>query len=165
MNHLVTIDIFGEPLTFSAGHFTIFSATERERLHGHNYDVSASITTEVQPIGVAFNYEIYRNKIMALCKELDIHLLLPRDSPLLRIEEKEKFYHVHFNGEEMPFLKSDTIILPIRNISLEEMARWFLMRLLEDQESIQAYAIQALVMHVSSGHGRSVSIDWTAPSS
>jgi 6-pyruvoyltetrahydropterin/6-carboxytetrahydropterin synthase len=162
MNNLVTIEIFGEYLTFSAGHFTLFSATERERLHGHNYDVSASITTEVQSSGVAFNYEIYRDKIVEICEELDVHLLLPGNSPLLKIEEKGKFYHAHFNGEDIPFLKSDTIILPVRNISLEEMARWFLTRLLEDKKSIRTYAIQEFAIHISSGHGRSASVNWAA---
>jgi 6-pyruvoyltetrahydropterin/6-carboxytetrahydropterin synthase len=157
MNNLTTIKIFGEQLSFSAGHFTIFSPTERERLHGHNYDVSATIVTEVLEHGVAFNYEIYREKIKALCQEINIYFLLPGESQLLRIEEKEKLYHVYFNGEEIPLLKSDTIILPIKNISLEEMSRWFLERLTEDKESISKYRIHALTVTVSSGHGRSAS--------
>jgi 6-pyruvoyltetrahydropterin/6-carboxytetrahydropterin synthase len=162
MNDLVSIEIFGEWLTFSAAHFTLFSPTEREPLHGHNYDVSASVATKVQSDGIAFNYEIYRDKIVALCQEINIRLLLPGQSPFLRIEEKGKFYHAHFNGEEMPFLKSDTVILPVKNISLEELARWFLTRLLEDKKSIKTYAISELVINVSSGHGRSAARHWTA---
>lgn len=160
MNNLTTIEIFGEQLSFSAGHFTIFSPTERERLHGHNYNISASIKAEVQEHGVAFNYEIYKEKIVALCQEINIYFLLPGESTLLKIEEKGKFYCVYFNGEEIPLLKSDTLILPIRNISLEEMSRWFLERLLEDKHSLKDYLIHEITLRVSSGHGRSASAHW-----
>ena len=41
MTDLCTLYIDKESHKFSAAHYTIFSATERERLHGHNYSVSA----------------------------------------------------------------------------------------------------------------------------
>ena len=34
-----TLELYKEEMKFSAGHFTIFSATERENLHGHNFSV------------------------------------------------------------------------------------------------------------------------------
>ena len=48
MERLTTLYIDKESHKFSAAHYTIFSATERERLHGHNYSVSARI---VAPMG------------------------------------------------------------------------------------------------------------------
>ena len=48
MARLTTLYIDKEAHKFSAAHFTIFTATERERLHGHNYSVSARI---VAPMG------------------------------------------------------------------------------------------------------------------
>ena len=35
------VELHKDELNFSAGHFTIFSKTEREDLHGHNYYVNA----------------------------------------------------------------------------------------------------------------------------
>lgn len=160
MKHLTTINIFEEQLGFSAGHFTIFSATERERLHGHTYRVSASIKANVNSHGIAFNYETYRDKIAAICQEINVYFLLPGASPFLRIEARENFYDVHFNGEVIPFLRSDTLILPVRNISLEEMAGWFVDRLWEDQDSIKAYGICEMTVCVSSGYGRSASMSY-----
>ncbi|MDC0574224.1 6-carboxytetrahydropterin synthase, partial [Luminiphilus sp.] len=43
MSQLATLHINKQAHKFSAAHFTIFSATDRERLHGHNYGVSARI--------------------------------------------------------------------------------------------------------------------------
>ena len=48
MTRITTLHIDKESHKFSAAHYTIFSATERERLHGHNYSVSARI---VAPMG------------------------------------------------------------------------------------------------------------------
>ncbi|EQD50251.1 hypothetical protein B1A_13514, partial [mine drainage metagenome] len=33
----VEVDLSKERMKFSAGHFTVFSASERENLHGHNF--------------------------------------------------------------------------------------------------------------------------------
>ncbi len=52
MEQLTTIEVSKEYLKFSAAHFTIFSATERERLNGHNFRVSAKITEPVGPNGM-----------------------------------------------------------------------------------------------------------------
>ena len=43
MNDTVTIRLAKENMKFSAAHFTIFSASERERLHGHNFRVEVDI--------------------------------------------------------------------------------------------------------------------------
>lgn len=48
MDEMTTLYIDKESHKFSVAHFTIFSATERERLHGHNYSVSTKI---VAPMG------------------------------------------------------------------------------------------------------------------
>src|SRR5579871_2032063 len=160
MKQLTTIDIYGEQLSFSAGHFTIFSPAVRERLHGHNYHISASVKAEVQAFGISFNYEIYKEKIVALCQEINIYFLLPGKSQLLTIEEEDQYYYVHFNGEKIPFLKTDVVILPVTNISLEELARWFLERLVEDQKSLKDCLIHEIILKVSSGHGRSASASW-----
>ena len=49
-----TIDILKEDIKFSAAHFTVFSATERERLHGHNFHVGLSVTAPVGSNGMCF---------------------------------------------------------------------------------------------------------------
>ncbi len=41
------IEITKEALHFAAAHFTLFSATERENLHGHNFYVALEIEAEV----------------------------------------------------------------------------------------------------------------------
>ena len=58
MARFTTIEIRKEYLHFSAAHFTVFSATERERLHGHNWRIGALITGPVGDDGLCFDYDI-----------------------------------------------------------------------------------------------------------
>ena len=51
---ITTIELFKEDMKFSAAHYTIFSATERETLHGHNFNVHAAITAQIHDLGMLF---------------------------------------------------------------------------------------------------------------
>ena len=124
MLRLTTIQLSKEYHEFSAGHFTMFSATHRERMHGHNFTVNAAIDVVVQDNGIAFDYVIYKKKLSTLCKNLNGYFLLPSQSPYLTIEEQEDYYVGHFNNEKIPLPKADVVLLPLRNISVEELARW-----------------------------------------
>lgn len=157
---LTTIEITKEDLKFSAAHFTIFSATERERLHGHNFKVSLDITAEVGDNGMCFSYVEIKQRLRKLVAQYDEYLVLPALSPYLVIAEEGDNYRVEFNGEVMHFLKADTLLLPIRNSTVEEFARLLLERLLEDSAFIQGNGVQSLIMKVSSGPGQSGSATW-----
>ena len=74
MERLTTIEIAKEYLHFSAAHFTIFSATNRERLHGHNFFVAANITAVVLDNGMCFNYCQLKDDLRELCSALDEYL-------------------------------------------------------------------------------------------
>ena len=113
MKRLSTIELYREDLRFSAGHLLIFSATHREKLHGHNYQISAAITTEIEENGLRVDYRYYHEKLAVLCQQLDLYFLLPAESRYLKIEDKGDYYHAHFDQEIIPFLKKDVLILPI----------------------------------------------------
>lgn len=159
-NRLSTIYIEKEYLKFSAAHFTVFSATERERLHGHNFTVSANITAQVDDNGMTSNYRIYKDALQRCCEALDEYVLLPGESPYLQIEQQGDTYAVFFNGEKMLFLASDTKILPIRNTTVEEFSHYILQQLLLDHELAGTAGLQGLTVSVASGPGQNGSSDW-----
>lgn len=155
------IEICKEDVKFSAAHFTIFSSSERERLHGHNFRVSLALTAEVGEDGMCFSYVEIKKRLRSLCAALDEYTLLPSLSPHMKVCEQGAYYRAEFNGEELLFLKADTLLLPLRNTTVEELARYVLERLLEDASFIQGNAISELVMRVSSGPGQWGSARWT----
>ena len=157
-----TIEITKDYLHFSAAHFTIFSATERENLHGHNFDVSCSLDTTVGPNGLAFDYNVVKDRLMALCDELDERVLLPAQSPHLTFTKDASYLIVCFADERIPFLERDALLLPIRNATVEEFARWFAIRLGADAE-LRRQPIESLNVRVSSGPGQWASCRWSRP--
>lgn len=158
---LSTISVSKEALKFSAAHFTIFSATERERLHGHNFRVSAELTLGVSDNGMGLSYRRLKNVIASLCHELDEFTLLPNRSPYLSISEDETCYIATFGAEKMPFLKSDTRLLPVKNITVEELSNYLLRRLSEVTEIEEARPLR-LKLGVSSGEGQWGYSEWSA---
>ena len=130
MEQLTTLYIDKERHKFSAAHYTIFSATERERLHGHNYSVSACIVAPMGDNGFAADYNVYKHRLGALCEQLDEYMLLAGQSPYQQIAEDGAYYRVDFAAEQMLFLRSDTLVLPIRNATVEELSRYLLQGLI-----------------------------------
>ncbi len=155
MDERVTIRLAKQNMKFSAGHFTIFSATERERLHGHNFTVEVDIEARMLGNGMCFDYGLYKDRVVALCRELNEWVILPTRSPHLRIEEDGGHVYAHFDGQRIPFLRGDVLLLPIENATLEEFAWWFLQRLAEDRDALRAHAIDAIEVRVLSGPGQS----------
>ncbi len=155
-----TIDIAKENMKFSGAHFTIFSATERERLHGHNFKVRARVTAAVDDNGMCFNYQEIKQRLRAVCESLDEYLILAGDSPHLDIEESNESYLLQFGTERMQFLKSDTVVLPIKNCTVEELSHYILDRLINVDSFFRDNDVHNLSIGVSSGDGQWGSSTW-----
>lgn len=162
MSAYTVIELNKEYMGFDAAHFTIYSATHRERLHGHNFSVYASLTAQVDENGMTFDYALYKQKIRALCDELSQYTLIPDDSPHLRLEEEGDYLYVYFDGEKIPFLKKDVKHLPLRNITVEELSRWFVEKLSQDKQDLARYGIQRIVVKVCSAPGQCGSCEWVS---
>lgn len=160
MSNLVTVNINSASLNFSAGHFTILSPITRERLHGHNYNLTAHLTVKIGINGMAFDYREYKNNLITIIKPLNQYFLLPSKSPYLKIEDAKNLWLAHFNQEIIPFLKDDVIILPISNITIEELANWILGELIAASTKLSLHNIQAISLSVANGPGYSATAMW-----
>lgn len=159
MARLTTLYIDKESHKFSAAHFTIFSATERERLHGHNYSVSAKIVAPMGDNGFSADYNVYKKRLKTLCESLDEYLILAANSPHQAIAEEGAYYRVAFHGEDMLFLRSDTRLLPIVNATVEELSHYLLGQLIEQ---CRGENIAELRLCVASGPGQKGCAEWRA---
>lgn len=155
MVRLACLEIHKEEFSFSAGHFTIFSASEREALHGHNYYVSVAFNFKISHNGLAFDYRDYKKKMHSLCEQIDRHFLLPSHSPYLTLHEEGDYWIAHFNSEKIPFLKKDVVVLPLVNITIEELSHWFLQKLLEQSSQLSEHGIVGMQVKVYNGPGQS----------
>ena len=156
------IKLFKEYLKFSAAHFTIFSATDRERIHGHNFTVQIDLDLSVNEDGISTSYRSFKDSAKILCESLDEHILLPQYSQYLSFEMMNNQYLVKFNGEELFFPIADTKLLPVRNTTVEELSFYILNQITKEFE-VEKNNITFIEITVSSGAGQSGSTKWTKP--
>jgi 6-pyruvoyltetrahydropterin/6-carboxytetrahydropterin synthase len=132
------VSLSKERFKFSSTHFTIFNQEEAERLHGHNYLVSVDFDFRslAEDTGLSAEFGLLKNKIDAICEELDERVLLPADSPFLEMGETETNIEVKFNEKFYSFPKEDCVILDMVNVSSECLAKWVYQELEQDLNAI-----------------------------
>jgi 6-pyruvoyl-tetrahydropterin synthase len=116
-------------LKFSAAHFIAYPGF-RERLHGHNYQVSVRVEADLGPDGYVLDFGVVKQIAHGLCEELDERVLLPAESDCLTVAETGHAVEVTTaDGERFRFPADDVRLLPIRHSSAEELAAYLLGRL------------------------------------
>jgi 6-pyruvoyltetrahydropterin/6-carboxytetrahydropterin synthase len=115
-----------EDFKFSVAHFTVFSETIAETLHGHNYRVRVEIMGEaVDRLGLLMDLRGMKAEIRRLCAELDSKTLVPEGCDEVRVEALDDGFEVCFAERRYLLPRADVRLLPIRNTSIEELALWF----------------------------------------
>lgn len=154
---MYVIHIAKEPLKFSCSHFTIFSENKAERLHGHNYQVRVAISIDqIDPkLGLAFDFNEVKPMIREICDSLDECILVPQNSPYLKISSTDKQVNVDFGKKHYSFPKEDSVMLPIVNISTEELARLISDRLFKQMANLPCWT--SLKVNVEETRGQSIS--------
>jgi 6-pyruvoyltetrahydropterin/6-carboxytetrahydropterin synthase len=113
-----------EYLKFNAAHFIAYPGF-RERLHGHNYQVTVRVEGDLGPDGYVLDFGLVKKATKRVCETLDEHTILPARSDCLRITEQgDSVEVVYENGSRFVFPRDDVILLPIVHTSAEELARY-----------------------------------------
>ena len=124
-----------EYLVFSAAHFITFNGNVCERLHGHNWRVSAEIHGPLDENEYVVDFIALRDTLKVIVDELDHRMLLPTDHPWIKVDSNDKEVEVTFEDRRWVFPKEDCVILPIPNTTAERIAGYIGRRLLDSLES------------------------------
>lgn len=154
-----SIELAKEDMHFSAAHFTIFSVNRRENLHGHNFFVEARAAGPIDANGLCFDYTLLKDRLRTLCDSLDETLLIAAQSPHLAIQKEHDEVVVSFADETLRFPRRDVKLLPIRNVTVEELAHWFTDTLTSD-ECFASLPVETLTVRLSSGPGQWAETTW-----
>lgn len=121
-----TLNLSKEDFKFSGAHFTTFSATEAERLHGHNYYVEVSLTGSSKSLdhGMIVDLQVPKNKVRAYCDEMDEKVLIASKNPYTEIKETGKNIEVTYSDKFYSFPATDCYLLPTENVTIEELAKF-----------------------------------------
>lgn len=142
-------------LVFSAAHFITFNGSVCERLHGHNYRVTAEVFGPLDENHYVIDFIALRDTLHAIVLELDHHVLLPTEHPLIRVTADDTSVTAVFEERRWVFPRGDCVLLPVPNTTAELVARHIGQRLLADLAARHLAAPQCLRIEVDECEGQS----------
>lgn len=154
MNESYYVDIQKEEFTFSAAHFITFNGNVCERLHGHNYGVRCRIESPLDENHYVYDFIAIRDSLREICNHLDHYMLLPDSHPQIKVETEEKEVKVTFENRRWLFPADNCRILPMENTTVELMARFIGLELLERLKNNGLAVPDALEIGVDENNGQ-----------
>ncbi len=118
-------------LVFSAGHFITYNGDTCERLHGHNYQVTAEVFGPLDENHYVVDFIALRDELRRLVEPLDHRMLLPLAHPLIRVEVGQDEVEARFGDRRWVFPRTDCVLLPVANTTTELLARYLGRQLLD----------------------------------
>jgi 6-pyruvoyltetrahydropterin/6-carboxytetrahydropterin synthase len=113
---------------FSAAHFITFGGT-CERLHGHNYHVTAEVEGPLDANHLVIDFLLVRAKLGEIVAELDHYVLLPTGHPQIHVAAIGHEVIATFQDRRWVFPSGDCRLLPVANTTSELLARYIGQRL------------------------------------
>ena len=120
-----------EHFVFSAAHFITFGDNICERLHGHNYRVSADVHGPLDANQYVVDFIAVRDAMVEITQALDHHVLLPTRHPTIKVNVGDTEVTVTFEERRWVFPKDDCVLLPVANTTAEMLARYIGGQLIE----------------------------------
>ena len=108
---------------FSAAHFITFDG-QCERLHGHNYHVSAELHGPLDENQLVIDFLLVRAKLREITTTLDHYVLLPTAHPQLRVDDNGREVTATFAERRWVFPSGDCRLLPVANTTAELLAAY-----------------------------------------
>lgn len=132
--------------TFSCAHLVI-GENFYEPLHGHNYKVLVNVYGAQGKDNMVINFHSIKRIMKPLIDSLDHYVLIPSKNKLLEITEEgeQVIVRIPHLDKEYEFPKSDIVILPIENTTVEEMSHYFVQELTQNEEIKQDNISQVTV--------------------
>lgn len=124
MSRRFSIEVAKDYFNFASAHFLIFANGERERLHGHNYQVSVAMEGELDRAGVVLDFISFKPLVKRVCDDLDHRTLIQTASPILKIRRNAKSVQIVYKKQKILLPRNDVILLPLMNTSTELLAEY-----------------------------------------
>lgn len=146
---------------FAAAHFITYGGGQCERLHGHNYRVWAEVWGPLDENQYVFDFIALKDLLRAITDRLDHRLLLPRDNPLIQVEQRGEEVEARYREKRWIVPADDCIILPLANTTAELLARWIAGELRKSLERDHDFSPERLIVEVEENVGQLARYEWT----
>jgi 6-pyruvoyl tetrahydropterin synthase/QueD family protein len=141
-------------LCFSAAHF-ITSGGKCERLHGHNYAVSATLEGPLTANSYIFDFVVLKEILRRITDALDHRFLLPMNNKHLSMKESKNHWEIRFEERLYIFPAKDVLPLPVDNITAERLAEYIWGELAKELREAGADHLVNMTVGVEEAPGQS----------
>ena len=141
---------------FSCAHMTVFPDGNKERLHGHNYQVGLELDLTDISFATMLPFVAIKDCLAAICKDLRERVIIAARNPLTTIVRADADeVELTVCGKRYVFPAEDVTLLPIDNISVEALALYLGERVLgELAPALAPGLVTAIEMWVSESPGQ-----------
>jgi 6-pyruvoyltetrahydropterin/6-carboxytetrahydropterin synthase len=160
MKHRIVIA--REQYKFSCAHMTVFPDGSKERLHGHNYTIAVAIDVDSVALAAMIPFTPIKQALSELCAAYKERVLLAEHNPHFKIVRNDSVeFELTLCGERYVFPRGDVLLLPIDNISVEQLAQHVASVLKTNIAALAAPHVRSLEVTVeeSPGQGASCTLD------
>ncbi|HHF55816.1 MAG TPA: 6-carboxytetrahydropterin synthase [Thermoplasmatales archaeon] len=149
----IRIDGWQSNLTFSCAHF-LADYSKCSRLHGHTYAIHVTLKGEAID-GILIDFRVVKDILRNLTEEIDHKVIIPTEGKF-EIKEDEEV-EIKYEGKRYVFPKEDCAFLPIFSSSAENLALYFLDRIIKE---INASNINEIEVGIDEGRGQGAWVKW-----
>jgi 6-pyruvoyltetrahydropterin/6-carboxytetrahydropterin synthase len=120
MKHRIVIA--REQYKFSCAHMTVFPDGTKERLHGHNYTIAVAIDVDSVELAAMISFAPIKQALGEICQTYKERVLLAEKNPYFTIVRDDGELEFKLCGERYVLPRGDALLLPVDNISVEQLA-------------------------------------------
>ncbi|WZP00010.1 6-carboxytetrahydropterin synthase [Isosphaeraceae bacterium EP7] len=149
-----------DSLVFCSGHFITYDGDHCERIHGHNYRAAIEVEAELDQNHYVFDFIALKELGEKIALALDHRMLLPTQSPLIRLEDDGENWMARYKGRRWSFPKEECVLLPIANTTAELLASYFAERLREELEARGLVIPPLIRIEIEESFGQLAVMEW-----
>jgi 6-pyruvoyltetrahydropterin/6-carboxytetrahydropterin synthase len=111
-----------EQYKVSCAHMTVFPDGTKERLHGHNYSIAIALDLARVDLPSMVPFSPLKQALVELCAAWKERVLLAAHNPHFTILRDDHELDFTLCSDHYVLPKSDVLLLPVDNISVEALA-------------------------------------------
>ncbi len=145
---------------FSCAHFVI-GEKFFEPLHGHNYKLQVNIFGIQGKDNMVIDFHVIKKVVKPIIDRIDHHMIVPIHNPFIFITEnpdEQLIITIPRLNLEYELPKSDVLLLPIENTTVEELSHYFI-NLLTDCDEFKRENIERVTVSVLEYEGQGVTFE------
>jgi len=153
----VNLDGIHTNLRFSAAHM-IIGHESCGKIHGHSYIVDVEVDGERNgQFGFVIDFKILKNITRKICKSLDHRVLIPIDSPDLKVtyEDENTIEFKVLDCLEYKLPKQDVVLLPTVSTTAESLSVYITEKIVSELENKEF--LNYIELQVNEGIGQGAS--------